>query len=84
MPDLAAIIFFPENFIFSAVKDLRLCKTFSCDPSHYMLSQNPPPKLRTVCGGLRETDCDGIPIPNTNFSEKNIIVGSFGEPATIV
>ena len=34
LSDLIAIIFFPENFIFWAVEALRLCKTFSRDPSH--------------------------------------------------
>ena len=61
MPDLAAIIFFPENFIFLAVEALRLRKTFSRDPphalskptscslkTHLMLSRNPPPKLRQL------------------------------------
>ena len=61
MSDLIAIIFFPENFIFSAVEDLQLCKTFSRNPPHalskpftcslktlHMLSQNPPPLLRQL------------------------------------
>ena len=61
LSDLIAIIFFPENFIFSAVEALRLCKTFSRNPPHalskpstcslktlHMLSQNPPPLLRKL------------------------------------
>ena len=95
MPDLAAINFFPENFIFLAVEALRLCKTFSRDPPHalskpsscslktlLMLSCNPPPNCVSYSQTLllMGTGRTCCRSYNTNFSEKRIIVAISGSP----